>query len=74
MWIAMGELIVLSTLTPTRDHMPISPYCTTLAGHKLKGEICLWSDVGAKGLNLCDYNDSLSDQNYKCNSQEELYL
>ena len=25
----LGELVVRQTLTPTRDHLPISPYCTT---------------------------------------------
>ena len=28
-WTALRELIVLQTLTQTRDHLPISPYCTT---------------------------------------------
>ena len=28
-WIALGELIVSPTLIQARDHLPISPYCTT---------------------------------------------
>ena len=46
-WTVLGELIVRQTLTPTRDHLLNSPYCTTITGYKLKGEVCLWSAVGA---------------------------
>ena len=28
-WAVLGELVVTYTLTPTREHLPNSPYCTT---------------------------------------------
>ena len=46
-WTVLRKLVVRQTLTLTRDHLLNSPYCTTITGYKLTGEVCLWSAVGA---------------------------
>ena len=50
----LRDFLVQQTLVLTRDHLLISPYCTaqlTLT-RNLTEEVCLWSLLGCKGLNV----------------------
>ena len=38
------------TVTPTGDHLPISPYLLPITAHPVKGEVGLWSLLEVKGL------------------------
>ena len=46
----LGELVVRQTLTPTRDHLPNSPYCTTQLTMNWKEKLAFAQLLELKGL------------------------
>ena len=51
-WTVLGELVVRQTLTPTRDHLPNSPYCTTQLAINWKEKFAFDRLLGLKVLVL----------------------